>query len=199
METYPWFITNRNSRESGFSMIEVVFAIGILAVGLSALAMLAAQTMSGTERARYLSLATMLVSEKLEDLNRWPSVDPHVAAGGSLTTDSASGSINYYDDIDFSNTTGQVSETVASTSGGVTTYTNVIHQSTGYVNTTATTTAPAGSGIISFHRRWLIEANPTVNSLALTGSRRITVEVTLSGGAVRPGAAASFQQSLVRP
>jgi len=199
METYPLSITKRNSRKSGFSMIEVVFAIGILAVGLSALAMVAAQTMSGTERARYLSLATTLVSEKLEDLNRWPSVDPHVGAGGSLTTDSASGSINYYDDIDFSNTTGLVSETVASTSGGTTTYANVIHQSTGYVNTTATATAPSGSGIISFHRRWLIESNPTVNGVTLTGARRITVEVTLSGGAVRPGAAASFQQSLVRP
>jgi prepilin-type N-terminal cleavage/methylation domain-containing protein len=186
-------------RERGFSLIEVVFAVGILAVGLSALAMLAAQSLGGTQRARYLSLATMLVSEKLEDLDRWPSGDPHVAAGGSLTTDSASGAINYYDDIDFSNRTGQVSETIASTNGGTTTYTNVIHQATGIVNTTANTTAPAGAGIISFHRRWLIEANPVVNGQTLTGARRVTVEVTLAGGAVRPGAAASFQQSLVRP
>jgi prepilin-type N-terminal cleavage/methylation domain-containing protein len=199
METYQWFTAKRKPRERGFSLIEVIFAIGILAIGLSALAMLAAQSLSGTERARYLSLATVLVSEKLEDLNRWPSGDPHVAAGGSLSTDNASGAINYYDDIDFSNRTGQVSETIASTNGTTTTYTNVIHQATGFVNTTANTTAPAGAGIISFHRRWLIEANPVVNGVTLTRARRVTVEVTLSGGAVRPGAAASFQQSLVRP
>jgi hypothetical protein len=138
----------------------------------------------------------MLVSEKLEDLNRWPSVDPHVAAGGNLTSDGSAGTLNYYDDIDFSNTTGQVSETVSNTNG---TYSNVIHKSTGIVDTSSTTAPPSGSGIISFHRRWLIETNPVVNGVTLTGARRITVEVTLSGGAVRPGAAASFQQSLVRP
>jgi prepilin-type N-terminal cleavage/methylation domain-containing protein len=196
MATYRSSTTDQKSRQGGFSLIEVVFAIGILAVGLSALAMLAAQTLSGTERARYLSLATMLVSEKLEDLNRWPSVDPHVAAGGNLTGDGSAGTLNYYDDIDFSNTTGQVSETVSNTNG---TYSNVIHKSTGIVDTSSTTAPPSGSGIISFHRRWLIETNPVVNGVTLTGARRITVEVTLSGGAVRPGAAASFQQSLVRP
>jgi prepilin-type N-terminal cleavage/methylation domain-containing protein len=196
MATYRSSTTDQKSRQGGFSLIEVVFAIGILAVGLSALAMLAAQTLSGTERARYLSLATMLVSEKLEDLNRWPSVDPHVAAGGNLTSDGSAGTLNYYDDIDFSNTTGQVSETVSNTNG---TYSNVIHKSTGIVDTSSTTAPPSGSGIISFHRRWLIETNPVVNGVTLTGARRITVEVTLSGGAVRPGAAASFQQSLVRP
>jgi prepilin-type N-terminal cleavage/methylation domain-containing protein len=196
MATYRSSTTDQKSRQGGFSLIEVVFAIGILAVGLSALAMLAAQTLSGTERARYLSLATMLVSEKLEDLNRWPSVDPHVAAGGNLTGDGSAGTLNYYDDIDFSNTTGQVSETVSNTNG---TYSNVIHKSTGIVDTSSTTAPPSGSGIISFHRRWLIETNPVVNGVTLTGARRITVEVTLSGGAVRPSAAASFQQSLVRP
>jgi prepilin-type N-terminal cleavage/methylation domain-containing protein len=182
---------------SGFTLIEILVAVTILIVGLSALGALVAQTLSGTDRARYLSLATTLASEKLEDLNRWRAIDAHVAAGGSLAADSASGTLDYYDDIDLSNTTGQVSETVASTSGSSTTYSNVIHNSTGYINTTAATAPPTGSGVISFHRRWLIEANPVVNGVTLTGSRRVTVLVTLTNSVVTPGV--SFQMSLVRP
>jgi Tfp pilus assembly protein PilV len=177
--------------------MEVLIAMFILTVGLTAMAGLVAQSLSGTDRARYMGLATTLVSEKLEDLNHWPAVEPHVAAGGSLTSDAASGTINYYDDIDLSNTNGYVSETIASTNGGTTTYSNVIHNATGYVNTVATTAAPTGSGIISFHRRWLIETNPVVNGITLTGSRRVTVLVTLSNSAVKP--AVSFQMSMVRP
>jgi Tfp pilus assembly protein PilV len=177
--------------------MEVLIAMFILTVGLTAMATLVAQSLSGTDNARYLGLATTLVSEKLEDLNRWPAADPHVAVGGSLSADSATGSINYYDDVDLSNTNGYVSETIASTTGTTTTYSNVIHNATGYVNTAATTQAPSGSGIVAFHRRWLIEADPVVNGITLTGSRRVTVLVTLTNQAVQPGV--SFQMSLVRP
>jgi len=166
----------------------------ILIVGLTAMANLVAQSLAGTDSARYLGLATTLVSEKLEDLNRWPSGSPYVAAGGSLTADTAAGSLNYFDDVDLSNTTGKVSETVSKTDG---TYSNVIHNATGYVDTSSTTSPPAGSGIIAFHRRWLIEANPVVNGITLTGSRRVTVIATLTNLAVKPGV--SFQMSLVRP
>ena len=188
---------SNTNQAAGFSLMEVLIAISILVVGLTAMASLVAQSMGGTQNARYLGLATTLTSEKLEDLNRWPSVDPHVAAGGSLTSDSASGSLNYYDDIDLANTTGQISETTSSTTGGTTTYTSVIHNATGYVQTNSNTSAPTGSGIIAFHRRWLIEANPVVNGITLTGSRRVTVEVTLTNQSVQP--TVSFQMSLVRP
>jgi prepilin-type N-terminal cleavage/methylation domain-containing protein len=181
----------------GFSVLEVLVAITVLAVGMTAMASLVAQTLSGTERSRYMSLASTLTSEKLEDLNRWPSVDPHVAAGGSLTADSASGAVNFYDDIDLSNTTGQVSETIASTTGTTTTYSSVIHNSTGYVQSGANTAAPSGSGIVAFHRRWVIEADPVVNGITLTGSRRVTVLVSLTNQSVRPPV--NFQLSLVRP
>jgi prepilin-type N-terminal cleavage/methylation domain-containing protein len=203
METYQFHLTTpsplaRNKDHArGFTLAEVLIAMFILTVGLTAMATLVAQSLGGTDRARYMGLATTLVSEKLEDLNRWPSADPHVGAGGSLSADSVSGSINYYDDVDLSNTNGYVSETIASTTGGVTTYTNVIHNATGYVNTTSTTQAPSGSGIIAFHRRWLIEADPVVNGITLTGSRRVTVLVTLTNQAVEP--AVAFQMSLVRP
>jgi len=175
--------------------MEVLIAIPILVIGLTAMASLVAQSFSGTDRARYLGLATVLASEKLEDLNRWPSVDPHVATGGGLAADTALGSLDYYDDVDLSNTNGYVSETIATTTAGVTSYSNVIHNATGYMNTAATTTAPAGTGIVAFHRRWLIEANPVVNGITLTGSRRVTVLVTLTNQTVP----VSFQMSLVRP
>jgi prepilin-type N-terminal cleavage/methylation domain-containing protein len=200
---HPLPAARNSSRDGGFSVLEVLVAITVLAIGLTAMASLVAQTLGGTERSRYMSLASTLTSEKLEDLNRWPAADPHVAvptgwtSEGSLTSDASNGTINYYDDIDLSNTTGQVSETIASTSGTTTTYSSVIHNSTGYVQSSATSAAPSGSGIISFHRRWLIEADPVVNGVTLTGIRRVTVSVSLTNNAIRPPV--GFQLSLVRP
>ena len=82
-------------RAAGFSILEVLVAITVLVIGLSAMAALVAQTLGGTDRARYMSTATTLASEKLEDLNRWPAGDSYVATGGSLSSDSSSGAINY--------------------------------------------------------------------------------------------------------
>jgi prepilin-type N-terminal cleavage/methylation domain-containing protein len=185
---------NRRSGTNGFSILEVLVAITILAIGMTAMAELIAQTLNGTESARYIALATTLASEKLEDLNRWPGVDPHVAAGGSLTSDSTGGSLNYYDDVDMSTTTGQVSETIATSGGG---YQSVVHMATGQVIPNGASSPPSGSGTLDFHRRWLIESNPVVNGITLTGSRRVTVVVTLTNQAVQ--VPVSFQMSLVRP
>jgi len=188
--------TSRSSRrikETGFSILEVLIAITVLAIGLSAMAALVMQSLAGTERARYMALATTLASEKLEDLNRWRAVDAHVATGGSLTTDTTVGSLNYYDDVDLSNTSGQVSETVATGAG----YSSVIHKATGEVIPSASSSAPSGSGYIAFHRRWLVESNPVVNGITLTGSRRVTVTVSLNNATLR--SAVNFQMSTVRP
>jgi hypothetical protein len=170
-------------------------AITVFAIGMSAMAALVAQMSVGTDQARQLSTVTTLVSEKLEDLSRWPATDPHVGVGGSLTSDAASGSLNYFDDITISNLSGQVSESIASTTGGTTTYTNVIHTAKGFVDT-ASTAPPSAGDLNVFHRRWLIEANPVVNGVTLTGSRRVTVLVATAD---RPGRPVSFQISLVRP
>lgn len=185
-------------RARGFTLVEVVIAITVLVVGLCALAALVAQSLTGTTNARYLSTATTLASEKLEDLDRWPATDPHVSAGGSLTSDSA-GTINYYDDVDLSNASGQVAESTAGTTSGTTTYNNVTHSATGYIvdNSAATSPATTGTGTVTFHRRWLIEANPVVNGITLTGNRRVTVLVTLATNTTGPGV--SFQMSLIRP
>jgi prepilin-type N-terminal cleavage/methylation domain-containing protein len=184
---------NRRSRITGFSILEVIIAIAVLSIGLSAMAGLVAQSLSGTERARNMALATTLTSEKLEDLNRWPNSAPQIAAGGSLTADNTTGGLNYFDDIDLSNTTGQVSETIAVTGG----YSSTIHKSTGEVIPNSNTAAPSGSGTMAFHRRWLIEADPVVNGITLTGFRRVTVLVTLTTSAGT--GAANFQMSMVRP
>jgi prepilin-type N-terminal cleavage/methylation domain-containing protein len=182
----------------GFTLVEVVIAITVLVVGLCALAALVTQSLSGTTNARYLSTATTLASEKLEDLDRWPAADPHVNTGGSLTADSA-GTINYFDDVDLSSATGQVAESTAGTTGGTTTYNNVTHSATGYIvdNSAATSPANTGAGTLTFHRRWLIEPSPVVNGITLTGNRRVTVLVTLTTNTA--GAGVSFQMSMIRP
>jgi prepilin-type N-terminal cleavage/methylation domain-containing protein len=185
-------LLTKSRRASGFSLVEILIAVTVLVIGLTAMAGLVAQSLGGTERARYMALATTLVSEKLEDLNRWPSVDPHVVAGGSLSSDGSSGGLNYYDDIDLSNTTGQVSETIKVTGG----YSSIVHKSTGEISVT-NTAAPTGSGLIAFHRRWLIETDPVVNGVTLTGVRRVTVIVTGSNLTVRP--AINFQMTMIRP
>ena len=103
------------------------------------------------------------------------------------------------DDVDLSNTTGQVSETVTTVTGGTSTYKGVVHLATGEVDSPSTAAPPSGggSGASAYHRRWLVEANPTVNGIALTNCRRVTVLVTLSNNLVKPPV--SFQMSLIRP
>jgi Tfp pilus assembly protein PilV len=189
MET---FLSNKRYKLAGFSILEVLFAITILAIGLSAMAALVANSLTGTERARFMALATTLASEKLEDLNRYPNTSPAVtqlAAGGSLTADST----GYNDNVDLSNTQGQISESIPTSTG----YSNVIHLSTGevQVNPTATSAPAAGSGTVVFHRRWLIEPDPSVNGVTLTGSRRITVIVNM----LNQNSTVNFQMSMVRP
>jgi Tfp pilus assembly protein PilV len=176
----------------GFSVLEVLIAITVLVIGLSAMAALVAQTLGGTERARYMALATTLASEKLEDLNRYPVATPPVTPlvqGGSLTADNT----GYNDNVDLSNTQGQVGESMLTSGGG---YSTIAHQSTGEVDvaTNAVSALPGGSGTMVFHRQWLIEQDPVVSGVTLTGSRRITVLVTMPG----QKANVSFQMSMVR-
>ena len=97
----------------GFTLIEVLVAVTVFAVGLVSLGSLATMTLNGTAASRYRGMATTFASEKLEDLNRWPTWDPHVcvASGstvGSLTSDVQAASVtcngitdtvDYYDDV----------------------------------------------------------------------------------------------------
>jgi len=179
----------------------------VLSVGLVALGSLAAQSINGTSRSRFSALATDFATEKLEDLSRWPTFDPNVYAAsgttaGSLTSDTSanvtSGGIptelvNYYDDVEMSDSNGAISETVSQVVSGSTSYKTTSHNPDGTISTsTSTSSTAADANAIGFHRRWTIEMDQPV-----TGLRRITVLVTLDNSYMRPPV--SFQMTMVRP
>lgn len=209
METYRLHLrtpvppARKQGGATGFTLVEVLIAMFVLTVGLTAMATLVGQTLGGTERARDLGLAATLTSEKLEDLNRWPTTDADVANGGSLNADTTVGTIDYFDDVVFSTNNGTVTETISTKTGGVTTYVATAHSPNGNITQTSSTTAPVTADQTAFHRRWIIEVNPTVNGITLTapaplvGPRRVTVVVTLVNSTVTP--AVTFQMSTVRP
>jgi prepilin-type N-terminal cleavage/methylation domain-containing protein len=198
----------------GFTLIEVLFSILVLSTGILAVASLVAQMEGGTDRSGYLSLASTYASEKLEDLNRYPTWDPHVcvpstSTAGSLTSDiqatvgagpsspaatitcgGSSETVDYYDDVQITNSNGQLCETV----GASPTFTTTCHQASGVALATITSSTATAeeSGTISFHRRWTIEMDQPITSV-----KRITVLVTLNNGYMQPGV--SFQLSAVRP
>jgi prepilin-type N-terminal cleavage/methylation domain-containing protein len=202
----------------GFTLTEVAVALFVLAVGLSSVAALLASTVRGTSATEYMTQAATLASEKLEDLNRYPSSgpgggDPNICVSsgstvGSLTADtSASVSCNnptavpvdYFDEVFFSPTAGSISETISGVdSSGNLQYTTTTQQPNGTVNVTQSSTRTAlANGTIAFKRRWVIELNPTINGVQVNGIRRITVYVCLENASVAPNV--SFQMSLVRP
>jgi prepilin-type N-terminal cleavage/methylation domain-containing protein len=118
-------------------------------------------------------------------------------------------SVAYYDLVsvdtpigtsDCSNPTyGCFSEAVYGTDGtlnGENGYTVTSHSPDGTVTVTPPSASPP-SIPVTFDRRWLIEADPIVNGLTVTGARRVTVLVTLMDASVYPPV--SFQMSMVRP
>lgn len=193
---------------AGFTLLETVFAIGILTIGLVGIAALVASTLGGTARSGYIGLATTLASEKLEDLNRWPSQDPNVAVpaasttAGSLTSDvvqnvtigAVTEAVGYYDEVILSTAGGAVTETRTSLdSSGNLQYTTTTHTADGVVTTgSPSSVSPSTSGASSFKRRWIIEKDQPV-----AGVNRITVLVTLMNQPAGPPV--SFQLSMVRP
>lgn len=61
-------VERARGREGGFSLVEVVVASGVLAAALLALAQLFAGVITDTRRAREMSDATVLASQKVEQL-----------------------------------------------------------------------------------------------------------------------------------
>jgi prepilin-type N-terminal cleavage/methylation domain-containing protein len=197
----------RKASWRGFTLIEVLISVTVFAVGLVMLGSLATLTLNGTAASRYRGMATTFASEKLEDLNRWPTWDPHVcvasgSTAGSLTSNVQAASVtcngitdtvDYYDDVAISDSSGAVCETVSSLSSGNEVYTSTCHTPAGATTTSTSSTANAiDVGAIAFHRRWTIEMDQPI-----TGIKRITVLVTLENGYMNPPI--TVQESTVRP
>jgi len=205
-------LCNKKSRgdkglSRGFTIIEVLVASVILVIGLVAAASVVGSTLGNTARSEYMTQAATLATEKLEDLNRYPSTDPNVAVTGgtsvgSLTSDSlqdvtvngVTEAVNYYDQVYFSPTLGALAETTTSfDANGNTQYSTITYTPDGNMSQpVVSSTSPGATGSIAFKRRWVIEMDQPV-----TGVRRITVLVTLENLAVQPPV--TFQMSMVRP
>lgn len=195
------------------SLIETLVAISIMSVGLMSMALLMARMITTTSRSGSMSTAMQLASEKLEDLNRYPCAandlskcDPNIAVpvgttAGSLTADSSATVtsdsetvlVNYWDEVRFDATAGAVKEIKTGVDGsGNTTYTTVSHAPDGTISTSIpSTTAPSTSGTANFKRRWVIEKDQPA-----PGVRRVTVLVTLQNPVGTP---VNSQMSMVRP
>src|SRR5580692_4321575 len=118
------FHHSRNSN-AGFTVIETLFAMLVLSIGLVTLSSLAATTLNNTARSNFMAQAANLASEKLEDLNRYPTTDcnvyvPSGTTNGSLTSDasatvacSPSTTVYYFDDVDITDNGGAISETTS--------------------------------------------------------------------------------------
>jgi hypothetical protein len=124
----------RSESSQGFALIEVMFAVFILAFGLLGLAALLAQLSGSTTQSRYLGTEVMLASEKLEDLNQLDyktyKAKGVLVAGGSLAN---SNDPNYSDVVQISSRSGIVNDP----SGA----------------------AAAANDMLTFQRRWVIETD----------------------------------------
>lgn len=180
----------KRSGERGFTLIEMMVSILILTIGLVGTAALMSNSVNMGAHARYVSTAALLASEKMEDLDRFPNNDPNLTAGGSL----AANITGYSDSVQISTANGNMNETT--TANGVTTLYTQKPDGT-VVVTPGATLGAATPDVLTFNRRWLITANPTVGANVITGAVQITVLVTLTNQALKPPV--TYQTSLVHP
>lgn len=199
-------------KNAGFTLIEVLVSIAVLTIGLLGMAALICSTVVFGTNAKFINMANILASEKLDSLNKWPSTDPNVAAGGSISAPAVCATGNLWcDEVTVSQTAGATYETQTqkvfdplNPNNPPTTLTNtIVHTSTGCVDTPAVCGVPAvPSQGSTFVRQWQITLDPDITNAAgattkVVGARRITVLVTLTNQPTRTPV--SFQMSTVRP
>jgi Tfp pilus assembly protein PilV len=187
-------------------MLEVMMAITILAVGMLALAGVISKTSVSTDRSRYMSMAGLQASEKLEELSRLPASDPAIAVTGDSSGSLAANlgpvtvgtnSVVYFDEVLLSSGAGNVTETISkpnSTTGVAGYLTQTQTPDAGTQSNWSPTPPVAAADSLNFERRWLIE-DSTLTGLPV-GARRITVLVRLLNTPVQPQV--TFQMSTVR-
>jgi type IV pilus assembly protein PilV len=191
----------RRRKQRGFTLIEVLGAIFLLAFGLLALAGFLSQMNLDTNQTRYMEVAAMLASEKLEDLSRVPNVNAAMAnSGGDLGSDSQATYngqlVAYYDQVQISTDNGAATEVIVGTSNGQNGYWTVTHTAAGAASSVFATGTPTNptSDMLVYKRRWTVEVDQPVAKL-----RRVTVLVTLLSPAETGTKTAQFQATMVRP
>jgi type IV pilus modification protein PilV len=214
--------TRRPNRGEGFTLVEVLVSMAVLAVGLLSVAALIAGTIQAGTRAKYMSMASILASEKLDSLSKWPSADtpqststamstaptdPNIWPGGTLNFNGSNvcaANDQYCDQVTVSESSGADYETQQQVVNGVTQQTTIVHTSSGCVGTPTACGVPAptaGAGS-TFIRRWQITKDPPISAVGggatnATGTRRITVAVKLTDTSAKNPL--QFQLSMVRP
>jgi prepilin-type N-terminal cleavage/methylation domain-containing protein len=162
----------RAGREDGFALIEVMFAIVILAVGLLGLAALMASLTGNTTQSRYLGTEVMLASEKMEDLNQLDYATykaTTLAPGGTSGLVVANAAVpGYFDTVQISSRSGIVTDQTDQT-------------------------LVAGTDNLTFQRRWAIESDTPSARV-----QRVTVLIIPQTGTATERAA-TFQTTMVRP
>src|SRR5258708_18215015 len=88
-------LSHKMRRASGFTLVEVVVAVFILAFGLLAVAGLMTQMSVSTNTSRSSGMEVLLASEKLEDLNAPGLSDPYITPGGNLGADRSTHAVTY--------------------------------------------------------------------------------------------------------